>query len=213
MRNFLSLYQANLFRKLLLLLVILFLPSILIASDGKALSIGPVRFEFIVFALILSGIVFFHKNTFKIAVTGVIVLILLKLIFVTQFNLTEHIFGTNSFASQVLNKTMRQGEWGIILNLTGLLLGFAVLAKIFAQSGIPEKLPDYIPDDWKGGFLLLIFIFFLSAFLDNIAAALIGGTIALVIYKNKVHIGYIAAIVAASNAGGIVKLNVPVAPL
>ena len=42
----------------------------------------------------------------------------------------------------------------------------------------------------------------MSAFLDNIAAALIGGTIALVVFKNKVHIGYIAAIVAASNAGG-----------
>ncbi len=42
----------------------------------------------------------------------------------------------------------------------------------------------------------------MSAFLDNIAAALIGGTIALVVFKHKVHIGYIAAIVAASNAGG-----------
>jgi len=31
---------------------------------------------------------------------------------------------------------------------------------------------------------------------------LIGGTIALVVFKNKVHVGFIAAIVAASNAGG-----------
>jgi Na+/H+ antiporter NhaD/arsenite permease-like protein len=49
---------------------------------------------------------------------------------------------------------------------------------------------------------LLIFVFVLSSFLDNIAAAMIGGTIALVVFKNKIHIGYIAAIVAASNAGG-----------
>jgi hypothetical protein len=42
----------------------------------------------------------------------------------------------------------------------------------------------------------------ISSFLDNIAAALIGGTIAIVVFKNRVHIGYIAAIVAASNAGG-----------
>ena len=48
----------------------------------------------------------------------------------------------------------------------------------------------------------MIFVFILSSFLDNIAAALIGGTIALVVFKKKVHIGYIAAIVAASNAGG-----------
>ena len=42
----------------------------------------------------------------------------------------------------------------------------------------------------------------LSGFLDNIAAALIGGTIAASVFKRKVHIGYLAAIVAASNAGG-----------
>ena len=45
-------------------------------------------------------------------------------------------------------------------------------------------------------------IFVLSSFLDNIAAALIGGTIAGVVYRHKVHIGFLAAIVAASNAGG-----------
>ena len=31
---------------------------------------------------------------------------------------------------------------------------------------------------------------------------MIGGTIALVVFKGKVHIGYLAAIIAASNAGG-----------
>ena len=45
-------------------------------------------------------------------------------------------------------------------------------------------------------------MFVLSAFLDNIAAALIGGTIANVVFRGKVHIGYLAGIVAASNAGG-----------
>jgi hypothetical protein len=52
------------------------------------------------------------------------------------------------------------------------------------------------------GFALLALIFVLSAFLDNIAAALIGGTIAKHVFRGKVHIGYLAAIVAASNAGG-----------
>jgi len=42
----------------------------------------------------------------------------------------------------------------------------------------------------------------LSAFLDNIAAALIGGTMARHVFRGKVHIGFLAAIVAASNAGG-----------
>lgn len=42
----------------------------------------------------------------------------------------------------------------------------------------------------------------LSSFLDNIAAAIIGGTVARHVFGGKVHIGYLAAIVAASNAGG-----------
>ena len=45
-------------------------------------------------------------------------------------------------------------------------------------------------------------MFVLSSFLDNIAAALIGGTVAGTVFQRKLHIGYIAAIVAASNAGG-----------
>jgi len=63
-------------------------------------------------------------------------------------------------------------------------------------------LPKILPDDWKGGFMLLVMVFVLSSFLDNIAAALIGGTIARGVFRGKVHIGYLAAIVAASNAGG-----------
>jgi Na+/H+ antiporter NhaD/arsenite permease-like protein len=45
-------------------------------------------------------------------------------------------------------------------------------------------------------------IFVISAFLDNIAAAVIGGTVARSVFRDRVHIGYLAAIVAASNAGG-----------
>ena len=59
-----------------------------------------------------------------------------------------------------------------------------------------------LPDDWKGGVVLLVLVFVLSSFLDNIAAALIGGTVARHVFQGKVHIGYLAAIVAASNAGG-----------
>jgi Na+/H+ antiporter NhaD/arsenite permease-like protein len=63
-------------------------------------------------------------------------------------------------------------------------------------------MPAVLPDDWKGGFVLLVLVFILSSFLDNIAAALIGGTVARHVYKGNVGIGYLAAIVAASNAGG-----------
>ncbi len=59
-----------------------------------------------------------------------------------------------------------------------------------------------LPDDWTGGVVLLFLVFVLSSFLDNIAAALIGGTVARHVFRGKVHIGYLAGIVAASNAGG-----------
>ena len=90
----------------------------------------------------------------------------------------------------------------LLANLLGLLLGFALLARHFEDSRIPEVLPRFLPDGWPGGFVLLVMIFVLSSFLDNIAAALIGGTIAAGVFRRRVHIGYLAAIVAASNAGG-----------
>jgi len=172
------------------------------AYTGKVPSIGPVRFEFIIFGLILLGVALLHKQTFWVAITGLTVLLIFKFVFDPGFHFMEHVFGQNSMHEQLMNKDLRQGEWGIILNLLGLLLGFAILAKIFEESGIPEALPKFLPNDWRGPFILLVFVCVISSFLDNIAAALIGGTIAIVVFKNKVHIGFIAAIVAASNAGG-----------
>lgn len=189
-------------KRLLMTALILSVPAFIFAAGGTVPSLGPVRVEFIIFGFILLGVALFHKQTFWVAVIGVTVLLSFKLLFDPGFHLFEHFFGTTPMGEQILDKELRQGEWGIILNLLGLLLGFAVLSKIFEESGVPDILPRYLPDDWKGPFLLLVFVFILSSFLDNIAAALIGGTIALVVFKNRVHIGYIAALVAASNAGG-----------
>ena len=63
-------------------------------------------------------------------------------------------------------------------------------------------MPSYLPGGWLAGFALLGIVFVLSAFLDNIAAALIGGTMTRHVFKGKVHVAYLAAIVAAANAGG-----------
>lgn len=189
-------------KKIYLLMTLLLLPLSLMAADASVPKIGPIRLEFIIFGLILLGVALFHKQTFRVAVIGVTVLLLFKVVFDEKFNLFNHLFGYIPMGDQIMDKTMREGEWGIILNLLGLLLGFAILSKIFEESGVPDKLPKYLPDDWKGPFMLLIFVFVLSSFLDNIAAALIGGAIAIVVFKKRVHIGYIAALVAASNAGG-----------
>ncbi len=199
---FKELFIRNGIKRISLLILALLAPAVLLASGGNHPSIGPVRLEFIFFGLILLGVALFHKHTFWVALIGLTVLMTFKLVFDPGFHLMEHFFGTTPMAEQLMDKEMRQGEWGIILNLLGLLLGFGMLSKIFEESGVPDILPKYLPNDWKGPFLLLVFVFILSSFLDNIAAALIGGTVALVVFKNRVHIGYIAALVAASNAGG-----------
>jgi len=199
---FKELFIKNGIKRISLLILALLAPAVLLASGGNHPSIGPVRLEFIFFGLILLGVALFHKHTFWVALIGLTVLMTFKLVFDPGFHLMEHFFGTTPMAEQLMDKEMRQGEWGIILNLLGLLLGFGMLSKIFEESGVPDILPKYLPNDWKGPFLLLVFVFILSSFLDNIAAALIGGTVALVVFKNRVHIGYIAALVAASNAGG-----------
>jgi Na+/H+ antiporter NhaD/arsenite permease-like protein len=63
-------------------------------------------------------------------------------------------------------------------------------------------LPHWLPDDWRGGFILLVLVAVISSFLDNIAAAMIGGVVARRVFQGRVMVGYLAAIVAASNAGG-----------
>jgi Na+/H+ antiporter NhaD/arsenite permease-like protein len=165
-------------------------------------AIGPARFEFVLFGFTLLGVALFHRHVFFVAVSGLAGILLFKFTHVAGFDLLEHLLGHVPLLTQIVEKEQRVGEWGILLNLLGLLLGFAILAKIFEASSVPEVLPKYLPDDWKGPLVLLGMVFVLSSFLDNIAAAMIGGTIAGVVFKRRLHIGFLAATVAASNAGG-----------
>ncbi len=155
-------------------------------------SIAGIPIDFILFAATLLCVALFHHHTLRVAVVGVTVITLYKILF-SPFSEGA---GANGFVAHLAH------EWVLLTNLLGLLLGFALLSKHFEASRVPAVLPRFLPDDWKGGLVLLIMIFVLSSFLDNIAAALIGGTIANVVFRGKVHIGYLAAIVAASNAGG-----------
>ncbi len=154
-------------------------------------SVLGIPVEFILFALTLLGVALFHNHTLKVALSGLLAILIYKEA-TTDFSIVDHILGSPE----------HEGEWHILLNLFGLLTGFTILADHFEKSGIPKKLPNILPNNWRGGFLLLIVIAIISSFLDNIAAAMIGGAVAHVVFKGKVHIGYIAAIVAASNAGG-----------
>lgn len=186
MKSFLNKYKY-----VLLTVILIFVSQFISAADGQMPSISGVRLEFIIFALTLISVAVFHGKTMYVALSGLTAILIAKYIF-TDFSMIEHIVGTAT----------REGEWRILLNLLGLLFGFTILAEHFKESGFPDILPGYLPSGWKGGFVLLFFILILSSFLDNIAAAMIGGTIAMVVFKGKVHIGFLAAIVAASNAGG-----------
>ena len=167
----------------------MFAGALVVAAACVALGV-PV--DFVLFALTLAGVALFHHHTLQVALIGLAAIVLYKLGF-TGFKTGP---GLGGLGQHLLL------EWVILANLLGLLLGFALLSNHFEESKVPAVLPRFLPDDWKGGFVLLIMIFVLSSFLDNIAAALIGGSVAGTVFRGKVHIGYLAAIVAASNAGG-----------
>jgi len=159
-------------------------------ADSPALFGIPL--DFILFAATLAGVALFHHHTLRVALVGLAAISAYKVLF-TGFREGPGIGGLAAHLGH---------EWVILTNLFFLLTGFALLSRHFEKSHVPVILPRFLPADWKGAFVLLVMIFVLSSFLDNIAAALIGGAMAHQLFKAKVHIGYLAAIVAASNAGG-----------
>jgi hypothetical protein len=140
------------------------------------------------FAATLLGIAAYHKLALRIALTG------LGCVVLTRLTLTDFALGSHL-----------AHEWRTIVNLGGLLLGFSVLANYFEKSHLPEKLTEVLPGGRLGAFLLLVLVALLSAVLDNIAAALIGGAAAITLFQRKLHVGYLAAIVEAS-LGAVVAI-------
>jgi Na+/H+ antiporter NhaD/arsenite permease-like protein len=154
--------------------------------------IGPVPVEFVLFACVLAGVALLHHHTLRVAVVGALVIAAYRVGF-SPFASGPGLAGLGGHLAH---------EWVTLVNLLLLLLGFALLARTFEDSQLPAVLPRWLPDDWKGGFVLLASVFVLSAFLDNIAAAMIGGAVAHTVFNKKLHVGYLVAIVAASNGGG-----------
>jgi Na+/H+ antiporter NhaD/arsenite permease-like protein len=169
---------------------------------GPAAAAGPappeplyflgVPVDFILFGLTLIGVAVLHHRTLQVALAGLAAIVAYKLGF-AGFKFGPGLAG---FVAHM------EHEWVILSNLFLLLMGFALLSRHFERSRLPDVMPAFLPDDWKGAFALLVIVCVLSSFLDNIAAALIGGVMAREVFRGKVHIGYLAAIVAASNAGG-----------
>lgn len=148
--------------------------------------------EFLLFGATLLGVAIFHRHTLGIAVFGMLAIAAYKVLF-------GDFHGAPGAVGLLFHL---HHEWVILANLFALLVGFAILSRHFEQSELPHLLPRVLPDDWRGGLVLLAAVFVCSGFLDNIAAAMIGATVARTVYSGKVCIGFLAAIVAASNAGG-----------
>ncbi|MFI4927786.1 MAG: citrate transporter, partial [Burkholderiales bacterium] len=109
------------------------------------MTLAGIPLDFILFALTLLGVALFHNHTLFVAVTGMIVIALYKILF-GNFGGVPGVHGL---------ATLLTHEWVTLFNLLGLLLGFALLADHFERSHVTDLLPDYLPDDWKGGFVLL----------------------------------------------------------
>ena len=159
-------------------------------SDIPAVAGIPI--EFILFAAVLTGVAVLHRHSLQVALIGLATITLYKI----AFSSFQGASGMGGLATHLGH------EWVLVVNLLLLIVGFALLARHFEESRLPLVLPALLPDDWKGGFAMLVAVFVLSSFLDNIAAAMIGGTMATALYRGRVHVGFLAAIVAASNAGG-----------
>ena len=151
-----------------------------------------VLIDFLLFAATLACVAIFHRHALAAALIGLCVITMKKLLG-TGFVEGAGLAGLFAHFAH---------EWVLIANLFLLLIGFALLARHFEASRIPDWMPAALPDDWTGGLVLLGLVFVISSFLDNIAAALIGATVARHVFKGGVRVGYLAAIVAASNAGG-----------
>jgi Na+/H+ antiporter NhaD/arsenite permease-like protein len=148
--------------------------------------------DFLLFGVTLACVAIFHRHTLAASLAGLGAIILKKLVW-DGFDQGAGLTGLLAHFAH---------EWVLLANLFLLLVGFALLARHFEASRIPDWMPAILPDDWRGAFVLLVLIFVISAFLDNIAGALIGATVAGHVFKNRVRVGYLAAIVAAANAGG-----------
>jgi Na+/H+ antiporter NhaD/arsenite permease-like protein len=151
-----------------------------------------VLIDFLLFGVTLACVGIFHRHTLAAALIGLGAITLKKLLG-TGFAEGAGLAGLFAHFAH---------EWVLLANLFLLLLGFALLARHFEASRLPDWMPAALPDNWTGGFVLLVLVFVMSSFLDNIAAALIGATVARHVFKGRVRIGYLAAIVAAANAGG-----------
>ncbi|HEY1746956.1 MAG TPA: citrate transporter [Xanthobacteraceae bacterium] len=154
--------------------------------------LSAVPIEFLLFSVTLVSVAIFDRRSLWVSLAGLTTTIIYKLAF-TGFKEGPGLIGLGTHFAH---------EWVTLANLMMLLVGFAIVANHFEKSKLPRAVSKLLPDGWVGGLMLLGMVFCMSIFLDNIAAAVIGGIVARHVYQGQVGIGFLASIVAAANAGG-----------
>ena len=93
--------------------------------------------EFMIFAVTLLGVAFFHRHVLAVAVSGLAVILVYKLL-VTGFKFGPGIGGLVAHLAD---------EWVILTNLFLLLIVFGLLSRHFEKTRIPAALPRILPHD------------------------------------------------------------------
>ncbi|MBM3227893.1 hypothetical protein FJZ27_03470 [Candidatus Peribacteria bacterium] len=141
---------------------------------------------FVMFLMMLVGLLLFHHHKLWVVMIGFITL---SLTFKEQHN------GWHT----LVNHFMEHHRSHLLFNLWLLLPAFALVAYYFEHSGASHGLAKILKSDVA----LLWVVFLLSTVLDNIAAALIGGTIVLAKYgAPRVPFLLLIGVIGASNLGG-----------
>ncbi len=140
---------------------------------------------FLAFLLMIASLLFGGKQKLRFVCAGFAVL---SAVFLIQQ-------GPHAYVQQFLTGR----RWHLILDIGLILPGLTIVMHSFEKSGAGKFIGKFLGSDA----LLLLGIFALSAFLDNILAAMIGGSILLGRYgHNNVPFRMLVGVIAASNLGG-----------
>ncbi len=120
------------------LVALLLAPTLAQAADAAAAVTSPALFgipvDFILFGATLLGVALFHHYVLQVALTGLATIATYKILF-TGFKTGAGIAGFGVHMAH---------EWVLLANLLGLLVGFALLARHFEDSGVPEVLAETV---------------------------------------------------------------------
>ena len=169
-------------------------------TDEGITLFGSVPFAFVIFVLILMGVAFFHHYTLYVALAGVVAVTLYTAIACPGFawsteQVTQPAPACGTTSSTRASTRCSTSAASSSASRCSRSSSSTRASPTTSRASCPRA------SCW-GGFALLAIVWVLSSFLDNIAAAMIGGVIARTAFKGRVSVGYVAAIVAASNAGG-----------